>query len=138
MKVVPAIHVARQVRGMVGIACGGVKVNHRVEAAARPYPMVHRLAGPLGFRSRVEGSTKRRDGCPVHAYALGMSAEDDLPVSTDHVLCRGVEVAPAFARANVIYPLEDHQPTNAGLRRDVEPAHPASGHSSSWSSSCRR
>src|SRR5215469_14568954 len=119
MKVVPAIHFGRQVRRMVRIACGGVEVNHRVEAAARPYPMVHRLAGPFGFRSRVEGSTKRRDGCAVHAYVLGMSAKDDLPVSMDHVPCRGVEVATALARADVIYPLEDHEPANAGLRQHV-------------------
>lgn len=116
---VPAIGSGRQVCGIVRIACSGVEVHHRVEPAARPYPMVHRLASPFGFLGRVEGSAERRDGRPVHAHVLGMSADDDLSVGIDDVLCRRVEVARALARADVIYPLEDHEPTNAGLRQHV-------------------
>ena len=116
---VPAIRLGRQVRGMLRIACGGVEVNHSVEPAARPYPMVHRLASPFGFLAPVEGSAERRDGRPVHAHVLGMSPDDDLSVGIDNVPCRRIEVARALARANVIYPLEDHEPTNAGLRQHV-------------------
>ena len=116
---VSAIHFGGEVRGAVRIACSGVEVDHRVEPAARPYPLVHHLASPFGFGSGVEGSTKRRDGRAVHAHVLGMSANDDLSVGIDNVLCRGLEVAPVLARANVIYPFEDHEPTNAGLRQDV-------------------
>ena len=116
---VPAISSGRQVRGIVRIARSPVEVNHRIEPAARPYPMVHRLASPFGFLGRVERSAERRDGRAVHAHVLGMSADDDLPVGIDHFLGRGIEVALALARAKVIYPLEDHEPTNAGLREHV-------------------
>ena len=112
---VPAVGFGRQVRGMVRIACNGVKIDYRVEPAARPYPKVHSLASPFGFGSCVEGSAKRRDGRPVHADALGMGAHDKLPVGVDYVLGHGIKVAGALARADVIYPFEDHQPTNAGL-----------------------
>ena len=116
---VPAVRLGREVRGMVRIAGGGVEVNHPVEPAARPYPMVHRLASPFGLLAPVEGSAERRDGRPLHAHVLGMSPDDDLSVGIDNLPCRGIEVARALARANVIYPLEDHEPTNAGLRQHV-------------------
>ena len=116
---VSAIGCARQVRGMVRIACHGVKINHRVEPAARPDPTVHGLTGPFGFLSRVEGSAKRRDGRPVYADVLGMGANDNLPVSVDDVLGHGSEIAGALARSKVIYSFEDYQPTNAGLGQHV-------------------
>src|SRR5436853_7325447 len=104
MKMVPAIRLGRQVRGMLRIACGGVEVNHSVEPAARPYPMVHRLASPFGFLAPVEGSAERRDGRPVHAHVLVMSPYDDFSVGSDKVTCRRIEVACALARPNVIFP----------------------------------
>src|SRR5215472_2691525 len=104
---------------MVRIACHGVEVNHRVEPAACPDPTVHRLTGPFGFGSRVEGSTKRRDGRPVNADGLRMGANDNLPVSVGNVYGHGIEIARALARANVIYAFEDHEPTNAGLCQHV-------------------
>src|SRR5215472_16926957 len=104
---------------MVRIACHGVEINHYVGPAAGPDPPVHRLTGPFGFGSRVEGSTKRREGRPVVADGLRMGANDNLPVSAGNVLCHGIEVARALARANVIYAFEDHEPTNAGLCQHV-------------------
>lgn len=122
MEVVAGIDAGVQLGEVVGVAGGGVKVEHRVERAARADPAVHRETACLAVPAvvvrvvRAEGRDRRAE----HGDALRVHARDDL-------LERGDEVAHYLRLrggvrgrgADVVHALEDDGARDTRLREHV-------------------
>lgn len=113
MEMVTAIGDWDESRGIVRIARGSVEINDGIEPAARANPLVDRLTSALGSGGRIGRAAEGKDRSPVDLYMVGVGAQDELLIGTDHVASKRIEVAIGFAGTDIVDAFENHEPTDA-------------------------